>query len=90
MLPAGDIYTAGMMLPAGDIHTARMMLPAGDIHNARMMLPAGDIYTARTMLPAGDIHVNQQAALPVHYTTSCKHSLVLPKMGETIARNMLT
>ena len=25
----------------------------------------------------------------VHYTTSCKHSLVLLKMGELTARNML-
>ena len=26
----------------------------------------------------------------VHYTTSCKHSLVLLKMDETISRNMLS
>jgi len=26
----------------------------------------------------------------VHYTTSCKHSLGLLRMGETIARNMLS
>jgi len=26
----------------------------------------------------------------VHYTTNCKHSLVLLKMGEIIARNVLT
>jgi len=31
----------------------------------------------------------QQAASSVLYTTSCKHSLVLPRMGEIIARNML-
>ena len=31
----------------------------------------------------------QQAASSVHYTTSCKHSLVLPRMGEIISRNML-
>ena len=31
-----------------------------------------------------------QAAPSVHYTTSCKHSLVLLKMGEIIARNMLS
>jgi len=36
------------------------------------------------MLPAG-----RPATSPVHYTTSCKHSLVLLKMGEIIARNML-
>ena len=29
------------------------------------------------------------AASSVHYTTSCKHSLVLLRMGEIIARNML-
>jgi len=32
----------------------------------------------------------QQAALSVHYTTSCKHSLVLVTMGEIHARNMLS
>jgi len=31
---------------------------------------------------------HQPAASSVHYTTSCKHSLVLLKMGQTIARNM--
>ena len=30
-----------------------------------------------------------QAASPVLYTTSCKHSLVVLRMGEIIARNML-
>ena len=33
---------------------------------------------------------HQQTASPVHYTTSCKHSLVLLRMGEIIARNMLS
>jgi len=42
-------------------------------------------YKAPAMLPAGD----QQAASPVLYTTSCKHSLVLLRMGETVARIML-
>jgi len=32
----------------------------------------------------------QQTASPVHCTTSCKHSLVLLRMGEIIARNMLS
>jgi len=31
-----------------------------------------------------------QAAPSVHYTTSCKHILVLLRMGEIIARNMLS
>ena len=31
-----------------------------------------------------------QAASSVHYTTSCKHSLVLLRMSEIIARNMLS
>jgi hypothetical protein len=31
-----------------------------------------------------------QATSSVHYTTSCKHSLVLLRMGEIIARNMLS
>jgi hypothetical protein len=34
--------------------------------------------------------LNQPAASPVHYTTSCKHSLVLLRMGEIIARIMLS
>jgi len=38
------------------------------------------------MLPAGD----QPTASSVHYTTSCTHSLVLLRMGEIIARNMLS
>jgi len=33
---------------------------------------------------------HQQAASPVHYTKSCKQSLVLLRMGEIIARNMLS
>jgi len=31
---------------------------------------------------------HQQTASSVLYTTSCKHSLVLLRMDETIARNM--
>jgi len=38
------------------------------------------------ILPAGD----QQAASSVHYTTSCKHSLVLVRMGEIMVRNILS
>jgi len=37
-------------------------------------------YKAQTMLPASS----------VHYTTSCKNSQVLLRMGEIIARNMLS
>ena len=33
---------------------------------------------------------HQQAASSVHYTTSCKHSLVLLRMGEIIARYRLS
>ena len=33
---------------------------------------------------------HQQATSSVHYTTSCKHSLVLPRMGKIIARNILS
>ena len=32
----------------------------------------------------------QEAAPSVHYTTTCKHSLVLLRMGEIIARNTLS
>jgi len=38
------------------------------------------------MLSAGD----QQATSSVLYTTSCKHSLVLLRMGEIIGRNMFS
>jgi len=34
--------------------------------------------------------MHQQTASSVHYTTSCKHSLVFLRMGEIIARNMLS
>jgi len=37
------------------------------------------------MLPVGGIR-HQQAASSVHYATSCKHSLVLLRLGEIIAR----
>jgi len=33
---------------------------------------------------------HQQAASSVLYTKSCKHSLVLLRMGEIVARNMLS
>jgi hypothetical protein len=48
------------------------------------------------MLPAGKpdevelFHLIRPAASSVHYITSCKHSLLLLKMGEIIARNMLS
>ena len=34
--------------------------------------------------------VHQLAASSVHYTTSCKNSLVLPRMDEIIARSMFS
>jgi len=37
------------------------------------------------MLPA-----SKPAASSVHCTTNCEHSLVLLRMGEIIARNMLS
>jgi len=45
------------------------------------------------MLPAGDqdkveLQLHLIGASPVHYTTSRKHSLVILRMGEIIARNM--
>jgi len=50
------------------------------------------------MLPADNLEAEEffhfQATVwqlvLVHYTTSCKHSLVLLKIGEIIARNMLS
>jgi hypothetical protein len=61
-------------------------------YNAPKKLPAGD----KVELPAGNMveveyqPYHQQATSSVHYTTSCKHSLVLLSMGEIIARNMLS
>jgi hypothetical protein len=48
-----------------------------------MMLPAGK-------LDEVDHPAYQPEASSVHYTTSYKHSLVLLRMGEIIARNMLS
>jgi len=44
------------------------------------------------MLAAGNLDEVELklAALLVHHTISCKHSLVLLRMGEIIARNMLS
>jgi len=48
------------------------------------------------MLPAGDqdevepLRGHHQASSPVLYTPSCKHSLVLLRMGEIIAPNMFS
>jgi len=53
-------------------------------YKAPMMLPAGD----QEAVPPHPGH--QQAASSVLYTTSCKHSLVFLRMGESIARNMLS
>ena len=48
-------------------------------------------WSVRYCIPDSPPHpCHQQAALPVHYTTSCKHSLVLLWMGEIIARNILS
>ena len=48
-------------------------------------------YGPRSRAPGSSYHPTcLQAAPSVHYTTSCKHSLVLLRMGEIIARNMLS
>ena len=47
------------------------------------------MFTACGIMLAGDMDevepCHQPTALSVHYTTSCKHSLLLLKMGEIIA-----
>jgi len=53
-------------------------------------------YNELTMLPAGKWDevpphpAYQPAASSMNYTKSCKHSPVLLRMGEIIARNMLS
>jgi len=47
-------------------------------------------YNALTILPVDNMDEVEQAASSAHYTTSCKHSLVLLMIGETVARNMLS
>ena len=53
-------------------------------------------YNAPTMLRAGSLDAveplpdYQPVTSWVHYTTSCKHSLVFMRMGEIIVRNMLS
>ena len=76
------------------------MLPAGDQDEVELVIShPGHQYKALTMLPAGyqdEVEPvpphpgHQQAASSVLYTTSCKHSLVLLRVGEIIARNMLS
>jgi hypothetical protein len=51
-----------------------------------MMLPTGSLEAEEVPPLAG----YQPATSWVHYTTSCKHILVILKMGEIIARNMLS
>jgi hypothetical protein len=53
-------------------------------YNAPMMLLA-------SRLDAVELHPAYRPATSwVHYTTSCRHSLVLLRMGKTIAQNMLS
>jgi len=46
------------------------------------------------MMPAENLDAEHLGYRPasswVHYTTSCKHSLVLLKMGDSITQNMLS
>jgi hypothetical protein len=44
------------------------------------------------MLPAGSLEAEELELQFLHFqaTTSCKHSLLLLKKGEVIARNMLS
>jgi len=49
------------------------------------------VYGICSCIPDSPHHpCHQQAASPVLYTTSCKHSLVFLRMGEIIAQNMLS
>ena len=56
-------------------------------YNAPKKWPAGDKVEVE-LVPPQPCH--QQATSSVHYTTSCKQSLVLPRMGEIITRNMMS
>jgi len=56
-------------------------------YNAQKKLPAGD---QDKMEPVPPHPGHQQAASSVLYTKSCKNSLVLLRMGEIIAPNMLS
>ena len=62
-----------------------MELAAGD--QDEVELAAGDQDEVELVPPHPG---HQQAASSVLYTTSCKHRLVLLKMDEIIARNMLS
>jgi len=55
-------------------------------YNTPKELPSGDKFEVK-LVPPQPCH--QQATSSVH-TASCKQSLVLLKMGEIIARNMLS
>ena len=61
------------------------MLPAGDQDEVELLITsAGDQDEVELVITR-----HQQAVSSVLYTTSCKHSLVLLRMSEIIARNML-
>jgi hypothetical protein len=55
------------------------------VYNAPTMLPAGKQDEVELLVPAHPTY--RPAASSVSYTTSCKHSLVLLRMGEIIDRN---
>ena len=69
-------------------------------YNAPAMLPAQHVSGDTFAQSSGaldcvyslwyNIRLCLLAASPVHYTTSCKHSLALLRMGENVARNMLS
>ena len=61
------------------------MVPPNPGHQLPMM-PGGDQDEAE-MVPPHPGH-QQAAASSVHYTTSCKHTLVLLTLNEIITRNM--
>ena len=54
-----------------------------------VVVPAGDQEEVE-LEPIPLLPGHQQAAWSVHYTTSCKHSLVILRMGEIIVPNMLS
>jgi len=57
-------------------------------YNAAMMLLTGNLDEVELPVPPHPGY--RPAASSLHYTTSCKHSLMLLRMGKIIARNMLS
>ena len=79
------------MLPAGNLdEVERSSTTSSALEDGRNYRPKHVelIGILNNFVPPHPVY--QPATSSVHYTTSCKHSLVLLRIGEIIARNILS